>query len=278
MPYQHKPMNEILAPTAEVQDEAPTADPAAAAQETAKEAPALPEKYAGKTTEQVIEMHQNAESRLGQLQNEVGSLRGVVSDLSQLKRSPAESETEVQEPVTVSGDDLISDPVEAITRVVKPLFDAQNAKTDANRIDALVVTEGTALLTEFGDVGAIVDTPEFIEFANRTASRQADLAEAAKPDASLSTIRAGRRLLEDFADFQKATAPKETGDTPVETARKVATESGGAGGPVSAKSKIFEADVVKLINGSAEDLAKYRSSAFQKELTDAIKEGRYVAG
>ena len=273
--YQSKPMSEILAPTAEVQEQAQTDDkPAATQDETKVVTPEVPEKYAGKSVGDVIEMHQNAESRLGQLQNEVGSLRGVVTELSQLKRTPAETET-VQEPVSVSGDELIASPTEAITRVVTPLLEAQEAKSDAARIDALVITEGQALLANFPDVSATAASPEFKEFANRTPSRRVALEQAAGAE-GLTQIRAARTLLEEYQDFQEATAPKETGETPVEIARKVATEGSGPSGPTSSKPQVFASEAIKLLNGSNEDVAKYRSDPYQKELREAIKEGRYV--
>ena len=76
------PQSEILAPAADPTAEAPTDDKPAAAAEVTE----VPEKYKGKSTEDVIDMHQNAEKRLGEIQNELGTMRGLVTDLSSLQR------------------------------------------------------------------------------------------------------------------------------------------------------------------------------------------------
>ena len=90
----------------------------------------------------------------------------------------------------------------------------------------------------------------------------------------LAQVRAARRLLEDYNDFQEAVKPEEApAETPVERAKKVATESGGGSGPISSKAQVLESDVIALINS---DPTKYRSPSYQKELLAAIKEGRFV--
>lgn len=301
--YQHRPLSAILAPAPEKAPDGSTAAPVVAA-------PAVPEvdpKYAGKSVNDVIEMHQNAESRLGQIQNEVGSLRGLVTELSEIQRSAAPS-VEEQEPVTVSGEELIADPVEAINRIIKPQLEKAEAAAEQRTADSLVDTESRALVTEFGDVNAIVSTPEFQAFAQRTPTRNSDFHTAAKGE-GMDQVRAARRLLEDFKDFQSLTAPQTTtiapdvlspvavapvqqiapqapvaqlpqvapvapAPTPVQTARAVTTEAGGVGAPLSGKAQIFESDVIALINS---DVTMYRSPSYQAELMLAIKEGRFVA-
>jgi len=266
--YTTRPMSEILAPAADPAAEAPTDDKPAAA---AEEAPALPEKYAGKTTEDVIEMHQNAEQRLGQIQNELGTMRGLVTDLSALQRPAPEPQPAEQEPVDVSGDDLLSDPRDAVMKILQPELDKLSAASDQQAANDLFQAEGKALMDTY-DVDAIVQSSDFQDFAARTPSRQADLEFAAK-GTGVAQVRAARRLMEDFTDFQQTTSAEKTVETPVEKARKVVTESAGTGAPISGKPQIFEADVIALINS---DPAKYRSPSYQNELLGAIKEGRFV--
>ena len=268
--YKHRPMSEILAPAAPTKDEGSTEEPA-------KEAPApaakpLDPKYEGKSVEDIIEMHRNAESRLGQVQNEVGSLRGLVTELSSVQRTPEVEQAPEVESVDVSGEDILSNPVEAVNRIVQPHLDAQVRQKELEKAEALLQTEGAALAQAY-DVEGIVSTAEFQQFATRTPSRQADFQTAAYGE-GIDQVRAARRLLEDYSDFQASvTTETKTGDTPVEAARKVATESGSVGAPISSKPKIHESDVIKLINS---DPAKYRSPSFQGELLEAIKEGRFV--
>jgi len=266
--WSSKPMSEILAPAEDSTIEASTEAPAEAANVEVAE---VPDKYKGKDTNAVIEMHQNAESRLGQLQNEVGNLRGLVTDLSALQRPIAEPET-AQEPVTITGDDLLTDPASAIRSVLQPELDKLAAASDLSAANTIVQTESNSLMQDY-DVDAITATPEFQAFATRTPSRTADLNTAAKGE-GLDQVRAARRLLEDYQDFQGATStPTQTAPSPVEQARKVATESATTGAPISGKPQIYEADVIALISS---DPTKYRSPGYQSELMDAIKEGRFV--
>jgi len=278
-------MSQILAPAPDVPVQTPSpAEPAApvAAPEPVAvvQPPATPTKYDGKTVEQVIEMHQNAESRLGEIQNELGTLRGVVTDLTQLQRTPVAPQPVEQETIDVSGDDLIQRPVETIRKVVAQDNAAQKVLDDAEAGKRELLVANTALVTDFGDINAIVGTEEFRVFASRTPSRQADFVEAAKGE-GLSQVRAARRLLEDFNDFQdalKPVTPTETPPvtpalTPVEQAKIVSTEGAGPAGSITTKEMIYEADVLKMIQ---DEPTKYRSPTFQAELTAAIKEGRYV--
>jgi len=270
-------MSEILAPAPDVPAKtANTAEPVPVVAEPAKvETPPAPSKYDGKTTEQVIEMHRNAESRLGEIQNELGTMRGIVTDLTQLQSQPATPQPVEQETIDVSGDDLIQNPVETIRRVVATDAAAKKVVDDADQLDRTVAGEQLALQTEFGDINAIVATPEFSAFASRTPTRLADLNAAAKGE-GLVQVRAARRLLEDYNDFNaalKPAVPVTPALTPVEQARAVSTEGAGPAGPISNAEVIYEADVLKMIQ---DEPMKYRSPSFQSELTAAIKEGRYV--
>ena len=265
--YKHRPMSEILAKPAVAPADGQTAD--AAPVEPRAE---LPEKYRGKTVDEVVEMHRNSESRLGQLQNEVGQLRGLVSDLSVLQRPSADTQTVEEESVQVSSEDLLADPVEAVRRIVQPDFEKRDRKVQADTFETIVRAESTALLQDFGNIDDIVATEDFQKFATRTKGRQMDFHTAANGE-GLDQVRAARRLLEDYKDFTEQTTPKNQEPTPTEKARKIATQRSNTGAPISTKPQIFESDVIALINS---DPAKYRSPSYQNELLAAIREKRFV--
>jgi hypothetical protein len=223
-------------------------------------------------------MHQNAESRLGEIQNELGTLRGVVTDLTQLQRTPVAPQPVEQETIDVSGDDLIQRPVETVRKIVAQDNAAQKEVDDAELLKQTVIQEEHALTTDFGDIPAIVGTEEFQSFATRTPARHRDFVTAAKGE-GLEQVRAARRLLEDFNDFQdalkpvKPVVPETPVLTPVEEAKAVSTEGAGPAGSITTKDAIYEADVLDMIR---DEPIKYRSPSFQAELTAAIKEGRFV--
>jgi hypothetical protein len=88
-------------------DEENTAE--AVSQEVAASEPTeeLPEHYRGKTPAELIKMHQEAESRIGQQGEEVGKLRSVVDDFI-LKQTKVNEQEEAEEI------DFFADPDKAV--------------------------------------------------------------------------------------------------------------------------------------------------------------------
>lgn len=279
---QHKPMSEILAPSPDVaaktDEPVPTPDPVV--EEPTKST--LPEKYVGKTAEEIADMHMNAEQELGRVRNELGTSRGLVQDLQGLVRTTTPVEEVTEEDVTLTGDQMLTDPVGAVRQVLQHDLSKRDAEQATSDAATQVSDEIKALDQEFGDYTALVTSKPFVEFAARTPSRQTDFQTAAY-GTGLAQVRAARRLLEDYTDFAKATTkeqPKteETTETnepiaAVDAARAVATESGNSSAPISSKPQVFESDVLVMID---KDPARYRSPSYQKELTDAIRENRFV--
>jgi hypothetical protein len=262
-------MSKVLAPTADQEAEGISAEAPPASEETEN---ALPEKYRGKTPEEIAEMHANAEKELGRIRNELGTMRGLVSDLSSLQRQAPEPQT-VQEPeeVDLTGDEILSRPAESIRKVVQRELEPMRQASEREKAEAALRAETHRLEADFSDLQDTVTSDEFVQFANRTSSRQRDLEVAANGE-GLAQVHAARRLLEDFQDFKAATTPPKE-ESPVEKAKKVATERRTTGAPISGKPQIFESEVIDLINS---DPDKYRSPSFQRELNAAIAEGRFV--
>ena len=272
MTYKHKPMSQILAPAGATAEDKGEAKPAPKEESKGTE---LPEKYRGKTAAEIADMHMNAEQELGRVRNEVGSMRGLISDLSAIQR-PAVGQPAEEVSVEVSGDELIADPVASIRKVVKLEQDKERAINDADALEAQISLESNALVTEFGDINTIVGNPEFQKFATRTRGRQEDYSVAANGK-GLDQVRAARRLLEDYADFTTVSNDvkvTQLAPTPTEQARAVSTEGTGAVATAPAADQIYESDVITLIN---EDPAKYRSPSYQAGLLKAIKEDPALA-
>ena len=281
--FQHRPMSDIL--VADPEPAAKTVDPAPVIPATTvipePQPKVLSEKYKDKTVAEVADMHSNAEKELGRVRNELGVQRGLVQDLSQLSRqvAPAEPAVAPQEERTITGDQLITEPEKSVMAIIQPALDAERKRTDAVVAETRLGDEAKALETEFGDYSATVATEEFQTFATRTPSRQQDLLVAATGK-GLDQVRAARRLLEDYTDFQTQVKPVPVPDAAttavlagVAEAAGVATEAGASAAPISSKPQILETDVIALINS---DPLKYRSPSFQAELTSAIREGRFV--
>lgn len=77
--------------------------------------PQVPEKYAGKSLEQVVQMHQEAEKLLGRQSTEVGDLRKVVDDYitNQTQQSAPQQHVEAEDEL-----DYFTDPQAAVNRAI----------------------------------------------------------------------------------------------------------------------------------------------------------------
>lgn len=268
--YQHRPLSKILLPQADSEGTPTTPDK----EEGAGGDREIPEKYRGKSLEEVIEMHRNAERRIGALSNELGTMRGIVTDLSKITRQPQETRTSVEDDVDLTGDELIADPVKAIRKVVKRDIERTELDRRESELQAQVQLETQRLLNDFGDIGAITQTEEFQEFATRTASRREDFQTAAYGE-GMAQVRAARRLLEDYADYKELVSKQNRNkrDEEVDEAKRSSTEGGGNAGRVSSKPVFKESEVLEVISKEPE---KWRSPSYQAEIMKAIKEGRYI--
>lgn len=273
--YQHRPLSKILVPQAGATGESQT--PKDEGADDAGKDTKLPEKYQGKTLEDIIAMHQNAERRLGELGNELGTYRGLVSDLSKIQRQPVATKTdETGDEVDVSGDEFIADPVKAIRKVVK--HDMSRAELDRREADLAnqIQAATNQLVNDYGDIGAIVKSEEFQEFAGRTNSRREDFQTAAY-GGGMEQVRAARRLLEDYSDYKELVGKQkersQEHEEDVNGARKASTEGGGNAGTVASKKQYRESELLEVIQKEPE---KWRSPAYQAEIMKAIKEGRYI--
>ena len=84
-------------------------------EETPQEEDEIPEKYQGKSTAEIVRMHQEAEKLLGRQSSEVGELRSVVDNYIQTQldtNTPATQEPE-------EDIDFFSDPDKAVERAIK---------------------------------------------------------------------------------------------------------------------------------------------------------------
>jgi hypothetical protein len=82
-----------------------------------------PEKYAGKTLEDVIGMHQNAEKVLGSQGQTVGEQRQLIEQL--MAQSQASQATEPVEEAVSFEDNFYDDPAKAVNSAIENIFHCQ---------------------------------------------------------------------------------------------------------------------------------------------------------
>lgn len=121
---------------------------------------AVPDKYSGKSLEDVVQMHQEAEKLLGRQSSEVGDLRNVVDSYinTQLQdQKPQKATDETDEEL-----DFYSDPEKAMSRAIDnhPSVKAAEASTRAYKQQ----TSMTALKQAHPEIPEIIADPKFSEW------------------------------------------------------------------------------------------------------------------
>ena len=128
--------------------------------EVTTEPAAVPDKYNGKSLEDVVRMHQEAEKLLGRQSSEVGDLRNVVDSYinTQLKsQEPSQAAHDTDEDI-----DFYSDPEKAISRAIEnhPSVKAAEESTRAYKQQ----TSMSLLQKDHPDIPQIVNDPKFAEW------------------------------------------------------------------------------------------------------------------
>jgi hypothetical protein len=238
-------------------------------QEVAQEEPQatqednLPEKYRGKSMEEIIAMHQNAEKLLGKQSSEVGQLRSVVDEyiqaqLEQQKEAPVQPQQE-------DDVDFFVDPDKAVARAIDnhpKIKEAEEYTQNYKRQTAL-----SQLKANHPDMQEILNDNNFAEWVKASKIRtqlfvQADQQydyEAANELFSLWKERAG---------VAKQTVAVER------QARKQQLKSANTGNArgtaEGSRKKVYRrADIIKLMR---DDPERYQS--LSNEIMQAYQEGR----
>jgi len=225
----------------------------------------IPDKYSGKSLQDVVRMHQEAEKLLGRQSSEVGDLRNVVD-------SYINTQLQSQEPTKATNDttdediDFYSDPEKAISRAIEN-HPSVKAAEESSR--AYKKQTSMALLKEdHPDIPQIVNDPKFAEWIQASKIRtrmfvQADQhfdTEAAHELFSLWKDRSGainQTLQAEKEGRQKAVKEGSTGYT--------------RGNPDSSSSKKIyrRADIIKLMKTDPD-----RYLALSDDITLAYAEKR----
>lgn len=239
-------------------DELETED--AVSQEVAAESNTeeLPQHYRGKTPAELIKMHQEAESRLGQQGEEVGKLRSIVDDFI-LKQTKSNEPDEAEEI------DFFADPDKAVEHKIAnhpTLKQLEQLGVQMQHSQTL-----SALQQKHPDLKEIAVSPEFQQWIMGSKVRQ-QLYEQANNQYNYD---AADELFSTWKEIRNVT--KQT----VEVERKErkhalnAASTGGASGSTEAPSKKIyrRADIIELMRTDPK-----RYQAMSNEIMRAYQEGR----
>ena len=222
----------------------------------------LPEKYRGKSTKEIAEMHQQAEKLIGKQGSEVGELRRVVDDFIATQTSK-ESQTK-EAPVT--SDEFYENPQKNVNKQIDShpaIKEAQKAAQEMKRTATL-----TRLNAEYPDLEATVQDPDFAEWIKGSRVRS-ELYNRAEVEFDYD---AAKELLGNWSDKKERVAKvAETSKIDKDNQLKAASiGSKGNNEPVS-KKKYRRSDIIKLMQT---DPDKY--DALSDEIMLAYQEGRVI--
>lgn len=220
--------------------------------------PNIPEKYRGKSVEEIVRMHQEAEKLIDRQGREVGEVRKLADEL--LKSQLQKSKPEPEPPKEV---DFFENPQEAIRRAVETNPEVLAAKQFA--IQARQEQAKQQLAAKHPDFADLVRDAEFAGWVQSSPVRMRLLQEANAYD-----VNAADEL---FSTFKQLRVMKQQQTSEVEkTARnaaikQAAVDTGGTG--ESGKKVYRRADLIRL---KMRDPSKYESMS--DEIMTAYAEGR----
>lgn len=236
------------------------------AQEAVEQKPELPEKYRGKSVEDIVKMHQEAEKLIGTKANEVSEMRRLADELLKARTQQEKPKQEVQEV------DFFENPEEAVKRAIE-----NNPKlVQTEQILAQLSQDRArqAFQQKHPDGLGIVQSPEFQEWVKASSIRsqlfkQADAYDVAAADELLSTykeLRNVRAVNQQEAAKEVDIAEKATRE---KTMKAAFVDSGGSG---EVTKKVYKR--TELMNMMLRNPAGYAELSDSGELAAAYREGR----
>ena len=226
------------------------------------EEPTVPEKYQGKSLEEVVQMHQEAEKLLGRQSSEVGELRKVVDDyISQSITTPAPQQyVEPEDDI-----DYFTDPQAAVNRAIEnhpKIREAEQYSAQYKKQTSL-----SMLQSKHPDMQDILNDPKFAEWIKGSKIRtqlfvQADQQYDADSADELFTLWKERKTVAQQTASVEKQARKQS--------LKAANTGNARGSAEGSRKKVYRrADIIKLMKNDPD-----RYQALSDEIMAAYAEGR----
>jgi hypothetical protein len=230
--------------------------------EQPQEQSTVPEKYHGKSLEEVVQMHQEAEKLLGRQSGEVGELRKVVDDYISTQ-TPTQAPQQHVEPE--DDIDYFTDPQGAVNRAIEnhpKIREAQQYTEQYKKQSSL-----SMLQAKHPDMQTILGDPKFAEWIKASKIRTqlfvaADQQYDADSADELFTLWKERKAVTQQTAKVEKQARKQT--------LKAASTGNARGSSQGTRKKIYRrADIIKLMRTDPD-----RYTALADEIMAAYAEGR----
>lgn len=223
----------------------------------------VPEKYQGKSIEEVVRMHQEAEKVLGRQSSEVGELRKVVDDFIKVKSQEVNASPETQQ---LDEDvDFYTDPNVAVSKAVSNNQDVKELKEFAEQQKQQQVL--AQINAKYPDLPQIIQDQAFIDWITSSTIRTELFQRAEKQ----FDFAAADELLGSWKERQGVVAKtQEMQEEDKKKQRKAASTGNVKGSGEPATRKIYRrADIVNLMINDPE---RYKANV--DEFDKAYREGR----
>lgn len=184
----------------------------------------LPERFRGKTAEDIARSYVELESLNSRQAQDLGRMRKTVDDLLslELQRSATTRETPTEhKPVTV--DEIYEKPDEAIRKVVREETSARVENLEQELANERLLRAQTSFNSKFPEWQTDVQSPAFVEWIKAKPHRIALAQRADRGD-----FGAAEELFGTYYDYRDVAAAKAKKEERKQQARAVALESPGA--------------------------------------------------
>ena len=240
-------------------------------EEEQSQEPSVPEKYQGKSVEELIQMHQELERFSGKQSAEVGNTRKEVSELRELVDGYIQTqltENKAPEPQQDGKDeevDFFVDPKAAVNRAIDnhPKIKEAEAYSKNHKHQATLAQ----LKSKFPDMENTLQDPKFVEWVKSSKIRtklfvQADQAyDFDSANELFSNWQERNQVLQNTVNAEKAARKSSV---------KSATTGNARGAVSGSRKKVYRrADIIKLIKNDPD-----RYQALSGEILQAYAEGR----
>jgi hypothetical protein len=225
------------------------------------QADTLPDKYKGKSVEEIAKMHQEAEKLIGRQAQEVGELRRMADDFI---RKSLEAPVK-PEPAPEPEPDFFADPAAAVKHILKNTPEIRNAQEELTRLRA--EQSQKRLQEAHADYESLLADPDFQSWVSGSKYRTSLFANAHRnwdfeaADELFSTYKELNKVRSEGKGAALRAASVPAGGTP--SVEGVGNESG------SGRKVYRRADLIRL-----QQTDPQRYAAMQGEIMAAYAEGR----
>ncbi len=236
-------------------------------QETVEEQPqeesSIPEKYQGKSVEDLVQMHQELERFSGKQSSEVGELRKIVDDYIKTELEAKAPEPQIED--KSSDIDFFSDPTTAVNRAIENHPKVKEAENYSRQYQQQATL--SELRSKHGDMDSILKDPKFAEWVGGSKTRKELFVRADQSydfdaaDELFSLWKERNQIVQQATEVEKQSRKK---------AIKQASTGAARGSSESSSKKIYRRR--DMINLKKEKPARYQEMA--DEILKAYREGR----